>query len=764
MSAVGIRRIGLMHPARAHRGTDRSAGLERSLLRVHGTILLGLAVVTAVPVFGSHDLEPVALAARATIVAIYLAVVYDLQVNGEQRWHLGLLVVPVFAAGGLELDPIAGDVAPGLTLSALSVSMARQMLPAGFLVATALAGLAHVLARVAAGGGFVVALSDVVVATGLAYAVLAFVEALHRAAETSAAADRETSARRQDLEHQEADRRAVAAAGRALHDDVLVALRLIADGAGEREQIALACRIAGDAVGQARAPRVPDAAAAAWSGGSQDGAGLLGELRECAPADLSLTVRGHAGAVAIAAQTQAAVVRAVSEALRNVARHANTDYAEVDVEVDADQLRLTVTDHGTGQPERFVLGYGTTHSIRGAVHDVGGSVALEPTPGGGTTVRLCVPLGRPQPRPALERCYALTLRAAASAHPIQSVTWPVAAVWTCLAIRYSFDWPRPGVSLLLAAAYTVLSAVVALRLSRRPPTARWLISVEIALLALAAVSLAAAPAGSLQDYRSWTMGYLAVPLVALMLVLPTRLALALHCPFPVLIVAAAQLHPAISSGAFPAGSLNAVLVPPFATLVLGRLLRRVGRRVELDEEESTRLAVDLAARRSAALVDRIHLDHTRRTVLPWLAAIAASQANPHAPGAGERARLLAVDVRDDLYAPGFFDPELRHHVTQFRRLGGQLVLRPGFANGPAPKPVREALMRLTTSLEGEQYRITLSPDGSPDGLQGVRMAIVPPLPELVGSRLGLAEVHSDDYRTVISVFRSSDTEYATGPR
>jgi signal transduction histidine kinase len=86
--------------------------------------------------------------------------------------------------------------------------------------------------------------------------------------------------------------------------------------------------------------------------------------------------------------------RIAQEALRNVAKHANATRAEVAVEVANKQLILTVIDNGRG------FDPGQSHGGRGlGLISMGerarladGSFSLFSKPGGGTTIRVTVPL------------------------------------------------------------------------------------------------------------------------------------------------------------------------------------------------------------------------------------------------------------------------------------------------------------------------------------------------------------------------------------
>lgn len=240
-AGLGITASSLAVPRRHHRGASRPERLERALLAIHGTILVAFVLVSVAPLSDAGEVVWQQLIPRLLIAVIFLAVAVDLQLRGERFEHLVVLAIPLLAVTALESAPLPGDVASGLTVGALSLSAARQLRPLGYAALMVPAGLAHVGARVAGGGSLDAATSDVVVGVGMTYAVYAFVEALHRAVERSAQADAETARLRREAVEEDARRRAVEAAGRALHDDVLVALRAAADPTQDPERVRAAC-------------------------------------------------------------------------------------------------------------------------------------------------------------------------------------------------------------------------------------------------------------------------------------------------------------------------------------------------------------------------------------------------------------------------------------------------------------------------------------------------------------------------------------------
>jgi signal transduction histidine kinase len=90
------------------------------------------------------------------------------------------------------------------------------------------------------------------------------------------------------------------------------------------------------------------------------------------------------------AAVEVAAFRIAQEALTNVARHSQARRAVVSIAVDS-ALRLEVRDDGVGLPEDPRTGVGLT-SMRERSTELGGSLQIAPADGGGTLVRVLLPL------------------------------------------------------------------------------------------------------------------------------------------------------------------------------------------------------------------------------------------------------------------------------------------------------------------------------------------------------------------------------------
>jgi len=84
----------------------------------------------------------------------------------------------------------------------------------------------------------------------------------------------------------------------------------------------------------------------------------------------------------------------ISESLANAAKHADTPDVDVRVHADAKELRVEVEDRGSGITD---TGDDDPHfglrMMRARAEDIGGTVEIDTTPGGGTRVVALLPVG-----------------------------------------------------------------------------------------------------------------------------------------------------------------------------------------------------------------------------------------------------------------------------------------------------------------------------------------------------------------------------------
>ena len=179
---------------------------------------------------------------------------------------------------------------------------------------------------------------------------------------------------------------------RRIHDDVLQVLALV--GRRGKEAGGEAAELGRLAAEQEQALRSLVGAAPQEVAGELDLRALLSSY-----ASSSVTVSTPATPVVLAAARAREVAAAVGAALANVAVHAGeAARAWVLLEHEGDELVVSVRDDGRGfepsrLPEARAEGrLGVASSIEGRVRELGGTVAVESTPGTGTEVELRVPV------------------------------------------------------------------------------------------------------------------------------------------------------------------------------------------------------------------------------------------------------------------------------------------------------------------------------------------------------------------------------------
>lgn len=125
-----------------------------------------------------------------------------------------------------------------------------------------------------------------------------------------------------------------------------------------------------------------------------DELGLTAAVRtraETLAGNVTFAVTGPDAAPPLPAVVETAAYRIAVEAITNVVRHSEARRCWVNIEVDSDQVRITVGDDGVGldpaRPPHVGLG-----SMRERATEVGGSCAVTAGPKGGTLVRATLPL------------------------------------------------------------------------------------------------------------------------------------------------------------------------------------------------------------------------------------------------------------------------------------------------------------------------------------------------------------------------------------
>jgi signal transduction histidine kinase len=121
-----------------------------------------------------------------------------------------------------------------------------------------------------------------------------------------------------------------------------------------------------------------------------DELGLLGALRQvAADVGIQLQIEDERELPPLPAAVEVAAYRIAAEALTNVARHAGDRRAGLFVAADPGELMLTVIDHGRGSAAASG-GVGVL-AMRERAEELGGTLRIGASPGGGTTVEARLP-------------------------------------------------------------------------------------------------------------------------------------------------------------------------------------------------------------------------------------------------------------------------------------------------------------------------------------------------------------------------------------
>jgi signal transduction histidine kinase len=171
---------------------------------------------------------------------------------------------------------------------------------------------------------------------------------------------------------------------RRLHDTILSTLTVVASGALDASSPVLAAQASRDL-------RVLHTLPARPGPGGPAALPLADRLAavavEAAPLRVSLSFSATEPLPATAVDRLA---DCAAEALRNVARHAGTDSAEIRVSEGNGQIVVQIIDQGQGFDTGSVprSRRGISESIRGRMAEIGGTAEIGGSPGGGTTVTL----------------------------------------------------------------------------------------------------------------------------------------------------------------------------------------------------------------------------------------------------------------------------------------------------------------------------------------------------------------------------------------
>ncbi|OFE16147.1 hypothetical protein BA895_19860 [Humibacillus sp. DSM 29435] len=656
--------------------------------------------------------------------------------RGRLSWGeiAGLLVITVAASLYAPFSVLAQFVGPAVTaVLLLAVVVSIQGRPALVLgICLTIASVVVILQW--SGRGWQAAATMGALQLGMLTAAWAVVNALFRAVTTSDALAtqlRDAELRTRVVEAQHASQETIR---RVLHDDVLTALRSVAEPVAVANTSVdapsrKACRDAARAIRELTADRLIDPADAAHvrvdgPQASATASGLGGLIVEGLPLTVSThTLAGPSPAPSVAR----ALALSAREALRNVGRHAGVNEATLTVDFSVGGAEVRVSDRGSGFSVReATLGMGISSSIMSRMEEVGGSATLRSGDGSGSTWTLRGPVG--------PLASEVTMMNENTGHDFLTtekrrlalgLTIPMLAANLFVAILYVPSNRLFAVEVLVALAMTA-STVAAAMLVVRKALGRAVISVFGTLQAmLLLVHMWGAGPGAASDFRSWGSSLGALPLILLAFFVTSPAALAvLVLPYATVLGFVVARDP-VASLTSSLGFLSAVTTTVTSWL-LGTALRRSWRQVEEQRHQVHLAQVTDVRRSSVEEVKDQYLSRAIETVLPLLEAVSSGRSNLDAADIRAEAAQLSLATRDDLYAPGFFPLDLRQEVAEFRRNGGVVDVRPGFPPGPGQGPAGALLQALVRDRVGAR-RVILTYLTGED--RGVRVVVVPPLSE-----------------------------------
>jgi hypothetical protein len=732
--------------------------MYRSILGAHACLLVSLATFTALPLVGRLSLDDPSVPERMGISLVLAVVAVDVFRRGERPLHLALLGLTFLVLSpALVSHPVTNDSTVSMTLTAVGI-MAARLVP-----------MSRAIALVAVLGGVHVAIlwlldlpntglrfDAIVLVLATAVAAIGFVNAMQASAIATELVREANRERELEITRTEAELVARTMSRRILHDDVLGTLHLLSDPIAATGRAAQQCRTTAEVIrGVLATSDDPDAERDARPAPDEDlpdtWADLVAQLRVSAPVGVEAVVVGRPQRLPALSDAQSAVLlRAAGEGVRNAARHGRVDGATIRISADRNEVRVEVLDRGVGPGGTTTKGFGLRESVERPLAAVGGRSALLPRPGGGAVLLLVVPRDHRGP---LDHAYGLTTGALGPVRTLaRTVAVPLSAAWCVIAVRSVVLHPETWPSLVVCVGWVLLTAAIVRRMEGAGPDTRWVAITAVATTALQLVGIALLPDGAMLDFRSWSIGMSAVPLAVLVLSLPLPVGVAVLWLQVLVVVVAPQVSPDLTDGLFPWGSLNAVITAPVPSLVLGTLIRRQGRALRRQRQRELALDQRRALDEWRAAITDLYFAHVRDEVLPLLDGIADGTIAPDVPETVARARMLASAARDDLYAPGFFDDDLREQVARFRSDGGTVELRAGLVPGGHDRSVGRILRGLLPISSGR--RIIVTPPAAQESK--VRIAVVPAplsadLDRLRDGAGGAFQSDVDDFRAVLLV-------------
>jgi signal transduction histidine kinase len=401
-------------------------GLEDSLRRVATTLLLVWQPVMAGAILGTlGEIE----SNPWTLLALHLATVVALLLGLRSPRVIPAVVLALYALAVVDLTSITSIESPlglatiwmlNLTNLVLPMATRRRICVVLALAATVCTGAAvFIFAR-----GDIAPLGPSITFTGVVtvFAVRVGVQRVRQLGRTADQAEHDLAVEREAILVEQSISRSSAEDARVLHDTVVNTLSLIAVGGAatsDLESLRTRCREDVERVSSRFMGRVDSsetsllAAIRDRDGVRLSGIGLSGE--EMLRVE-SLLDR----------ESVQALIGAIGELTRNVAKHAGVTKAQLHIEVLDSRVVLTFADGGKGFDGDVIAGRGLAESVVARIRDVGGDTRIESSPGAGTTVQLTLPIRHRQ----LADVATQMANPPTNESAIESLRWQGIQIWT----------------------------------------------------------------------------------------------------------------------------------------------------------------------------------------------------------------------------------------------------------------------------------------------------------------------------------------------
>lgn len=448
---------------------------------------------------------------------------------------------------------------------------------------------------------------------------------------------------------------------------------------------------------------------------------------------------------ALPAHVTIAMTGAVNEALRNVERHAQARSVRVMIEPFGRRgARVTITDDGRGLDATHSAGFGIKQSIIGRLEGVGGTAFIHSADGGGTKVELTWSGEEEVPPPHPAESVSVIGSPRRFAYSVTAVAL-VGQLW--LVARHLSGPGEAAVALgSLALILAVARTAAYHRIGVRAVTAMFAADAAILLW-----GLSAAGPGALLDFRSWIVEMTCVIIFSLTFFVSLRAMLTLALMLSTVILAWTVHDPTVTLGEVG----DPLLQPIFYAAALGATawgFRKVSATIA-EEERRAAHQLELEATHHAIVSrDNQQFNHLRARLDPYFTAIETGTIDVASPEVIDRARALALQVRDEMYLPGLLDDDLRLLLATARESGTSITIRET-ASDNAGESVRLLLKAAIDPATVAAATLSLPTPAAPY----IRLVIVPAVMDPRGDHLVRdlaplgAEIESLEHATVITM-------------